>query len=309
MQNSLFLGFDGGATKTTGVAMDANRKILAEQTGGPSNFQIIGTDKASENILAVAEAVIQDTGSDFSSIGVIYLGLTGAGRLRDADRMRDAFMELLAKRSYRLPEVRIGSDAIAALEGAFGGKPGVILISGTGSILFAKDENDRVHRVGGWGRYIGDEGSGYSIGRDCLTAVAKQMDGRGMETILSKYVGEEKGLDTSQAIITGVYQSKLDLASLVPLVLRAADTGDEVAVGILTRAAGELAEHVQAVVPQLTSGIHLVLSGSVIGSSNFLSRTLRALLLNRFPNLTIQTPEYPPAVGAALLALKKQGPQ
>lgn len=309
MQDSLFLGFDGGASKTTGVAIDANRKILAEATGGPSNFQIIGTERASGNILSVIEAILSKVGGDFARIETMYLGLTGAGRINDADRMRDGFIHFLDSRRYNIPEIRIGSDAIAALEGAFAGKPGAILISGTGSILFAKDNNERIHRVGGWGRYIGDEGSGYAIGRDCVTAVARQMDGRGKETSLSRLLKDEKGIDNSQAMITGVYQSKLELASLAPLVVRAATGGDEVAAEILKRAARDLAEHVRAILPHLTGEIHMVLSGSVIASDNLLSRSLRQLLQDNFPNIIIQEPEFSPAVGAALLALKKQGPK
>lgn len=305
INESLFLGFDGGATKTTVVAMRADRKVVAEETGSQSNFQIIGTETASENIYTLTQAILRKAGADFPQVRVIYLALTGAGRIADADRMRDSFIGLLRQKDAHIPDVRIGSDAIAALEGAFSGKPGMILISGTGSILFAKDEDERIRRVGGWGRFIGDEGSGYAIGRMCLSAVAREFDGRGKSTSMSGLLKDQKGVDTPQALIAEVYRSKMDIASLAPIVLQAADDGDEIAAEIVARAATELFEHVSSVLPKLKTWIPLVLAGSILSSVNPVSTKVRELIDKTFPNLKIQEPEYPPAVGAALLALKR----
>ncbi len=308
MHNTLYLGFDGGATKTTGIAMDGGRNILGEVTGGPSNFQIIGTEKASENILAVTEALLMKAGSDFPDIRSIYLGIAGAGRIADADRMRDAFRERFTCRGYPLPEISIGSDAIAALEGAFSGRPGMILISGTGSILFAKDSSDRIHRVGGWGRFIGDEGSGYAIGHDGLAAITRQLDGRGKETSMWRLMKEKRGIETSQELISGVYQHELDIASIAPIVIEAAELGDEEADEILSKSAEALCDHVEAILPQLDITVPLVLGGSLLDTTNLFSEKVRLKLQTRFPYLKIQEPDHPPAVGAALLAFRKLGP-
>ncbi len=308
MQNSIFLGFDGGATKTTGVAIDSDRNVVAEATGGPSNFQIIGTEKASENILATTEALLTKSGTRFDQIKAVYLGLTGAGRIKDADRMRDAFIEYLAKKGYPVPDVRIGSDAIAALEGAFAGRPGMILISGTGSILFAKDEQERIHRVGGWGRFIGDEGSGYAIGRACLSAVSKHIDRRGKWTLLSELLKERKGIENQQSMIAEVYQNNLDIASLAPIVIEAAERGDEVAHEIVEEASAALVEHVRAALPNLKLPVSLALIGSVLSTDNFLSEMVKEQIGKEFPQITIRNPERPPALGAALLALKIESP-
>lgn len=304
MHDSLYLGFDGGATQTTGIAIDDDRNVLAEQTGGATNFQIIGTEKASQNILVITEAMLGKAGAGFTDIKVIYLGLTGAGRIGDADRMRNHFVKYLVKKGKPVPNVQIGSDAIAALEGAFSGKPGMILISGTGSILFAKDENERLHRVGGWGRYIGDEGSGYAIGRACLSAIAQEFDGRGKKTSLSRLLKEFKGIETSESLIEEVYRNGLDIASLAPMVIEAAADGDSVAEEILTSAAAELSEHLRAMLPQLKSPLPVSFAGSMLCTNNFFSEKVRRLIQDKFPELKIQEPEHPPAVGAALLALK-----
>ncbi len=309
MTESLFLGFDGGATKTTGVAIDSSRNVVAEETGGPSNFQIIGTEKASENIVATAELILTKAGADFSRIKTVYLGLTGAGRIGDADRMRDGFIGYLVKRHYPVPVIQIGSDAIAALEGAFSGRPGMILISGTGSILFAKDDDERIHRVGGWGRLIGDEGSGYAIGRACLAAVSREMDGRGRKTLMSSLLKERKLIENQRTMIAAVYQDNLDIASLATIVIEAAEREDEAALEIVANAVRELTSHVRAALPKLNKAVPLALIGSVLSTDNFLSRNVKQLIKTEFPQISIQKPDHPPALGAALLALKIEGPK
>lgn len=309
MSKPLFLGFDGGATKTTGTAIDEMRNIVAVKTGGPSNFQIIGTDKAAANILSLIEDILRETNSDFASVKGIYLGLTGAGRVADADRMMSAFVAAVQKRGYRSPNVKIGSDAIAALEGAFGGKPGMILISGTGSILFAKDHYGRVHRVGGWGRFIGDEGSGYALGRSCLSAVAREFDGRGQKTSMTVLLKDRNGIDSPESLITEVYRNNLDIASLAPTVIQAASDGDEVASGIASAAAADLVDHIRSALPGLGTQVPIVLGGSILSSDNFISRKVSSILNESFPGMIIRQPQFPPSVGAAFLALKAERSQ
>ncbi len=309
MIDSLFLGFDGGATKTTCVAVGSDRNIIAEEVGGPSNFQIIGTQKASENILTITELILRKVGVDSSLIKTIYLGLTGAGRIGDADRMRNAFIDQLRTHEYPTITVQIGSDAIAALEGAFSGKPGMILISGTGSILFAKDENERIHRVGGWGRFIGDEGSGYAIGRACLSAVAREMDGRGVKTLMSEILKDRKHIESQQSMIAEVYQNNLDIASLAPIAIEAAEKGDEVALEIAANAAIDLVNHVRAVLLKLGTPLPLALLGGLLSTENILSGEVRRLIRREFPEIRILKPEHSSAVGAAFLALKIESSQ
>lgn len=307
MTDSLFLGFDGGATKTAGTAIDRQKEVVAEAVGNAGNFQVIGVNKASENILDVTEAILKKADAKFSQIKSMYLGLAGAGRPDDADRMHNGFVELLNKRNHSTPKVQIGSDAIAALEGAFAGKPGMILISGTGSILFAKDEVGRIHRTGGWGRFIGDEGSGYALGRACLSAVARDFDGRGKKTLMTRLLKEEKKIDDPQSLIAKIYQENFDIASAAPIVIEAAEKGDEVAIGVIADNANQLVDHVCAMIDKLGKMLPLVLSGSILSIENILSRRLQETIKRDFPGIKIQIPQFSPSVGAALLALKAGG--
>ena len=119
---------------------------------------------------------------------------------------------------------------------------------------------------------------------------------------------EKRKIETSQDLISAVYQRDLDIASLAPVVIEAAENGDEVADGILSISAEDLCDHVAAILPQLDAPIPLVLGGSLLDSRNILSQKVRLNIQTRFPNLKIQEPNHPPAVGAALLAFKKPGP-
>ena len=304
MTNSLFLGFDGGATKTAGAALNQDKKLVAEAAGAAANFQIMGIKKASENIFVITESILEKAKADFPQIQAIFLGLTGAGRPDDAKRMRDGFIEFLKKRKLPVPKVQVGSDAIAALEGAFNGKPGMILISGTGSILFAKDGSETIHRVGGWGRFIGDEGSGYAIGRACLTAIAKEFDGRGKKTIMSQLLREKKNISDPQSLVAEIYQKNFDIASAAPIAIEAAERGDEAALDVVTESAEQLAEHVGAMLNKLKKPLPLAFVGSILTMENILSQKLQIIIEKNFPEIKIKKAESSPAVGAALLAFK-----
>ncbi len=299
-----FLGFDGGASKTAGAIIDSHGNVISEKSGGPSNFQIIGTARASENILGVANAALAECGLVFADIAGIFLGLTGAGRQSDQERMKKGFEEFLTDHDLPMPWIGVESDALAALEGAFPGKAGLILISGTGSILLAKDKSGSVMRVGGWGRYIGDEGSGYAIGKAGLSALVKDYDGRGIKTTISALVSEALNIETPQLLIRKVYSENFDIASVARIVIDAADDGDEVACSILDDAAQELMSHVRTAVSTIRCEIPIALMGSIISHENALSTRLINLISTEYPAIGICRPEKSAAVGAALLAMK-----
>ena len=209
--------------------------------------------------------------------------------------------------------LRVESDARIALEGALGGEPGVVLISGTGSIGFAKDDRGIIHRVGGWGRTIGDEGSGFAVGRQAVIAIARYLDGRGEPTVLTRLAAKAFGLFDPQSMISKIYQAHFDLSSVAPLVLKAAEKGDKVSRRILVEASLELADHVRVLLRKLRrvikseSGkeITLVLLGGMLERSNYFSGILRKKVESSFPNIQIQRPRRSPAYGAVLLALER----
>ena len=208
-------------------------------------------------------------------------------------------------------KIQIESDARIALEGAFNGGAGIILVAGTGSIAFGKDEKGNIHRVGGWGRILGDEGSGYFIGKEGLAAVCRQCDGRAKPTLLTAMMARKFGLKTSADIITAVYKDSFDIASLAPVVFEAAEKRDAPSSGIVERASNELAEHVRALMVKFYRGrtapargrLPLSFIGGLLEGETPLTRTLRRQILKSFHNIDIIPPLAPPAYGAVLMAL------
>jgi N-acetylglucosamine kinase-like BadF-type ATPase len=304
------IGLDGGGTKTAAVLADIHGNVLAEETGGPSNFQIIGIEKAAETILGLIERCCKQHGCSSDDVAGVTVGLTGAGRPGDQRRMWEGLIGAAERRNVSLNMVVVESDARIALEGAFKGKVGIILIAGTGSIAFGKDMEGNVHRAGGWGRTLGDEGSGYKIGRDGLNAVTRHLDERLKETLLTKLVARDFGLSSQEKIITAVYRENFDVASIAPLVIEAAEQKDPEAARILNRATFELSEHVRALllkierVSRARHKIPLAFIGSVITSESVLTKILRHKITFSLPQISIVQPAASPAYGAVLLAIR-----
>ncbi len=303
--NKYVIGIDGGATKTTAVLADLNRNIISEKSSGPANFLIIGTDKVAKTISDLILDLCNEAEVNIQNIEAICMGLTGAGSDEDAQKIKNAVMDYWNRTySSELKKLIVTSDARVALEGAFSGRPGIILIAGTGSILFGKDRAGNLYRVGGFGRYIGDEGGGYSIGRLGLQAVAKSLDGRGPETKLLSILSQQFGINTAEDLINKVYKDNLDFASIAPYVIQCAEEGDEPCREILRKEAEELVLHIKAVKDKIkVRTVYITFIGGLLSVDNYYSNLLRKIILQKVEGVNVILPEHPPAYGAILLAL------
>ena len=299
------IGIDGGATKTTAVIADLNRNIIAEKSSGPANFLIIGTDKVAKTISDLILDLCNQAEVNINNIEVVCMGLTGAGREDDAAKIRNAVLDYWNKNyASQIKNLIVTSDARIALEGAFSGRPGIILIAGTGSIIFGKDRAGTLYRVGGFGRYIGDEGGGYSIGRLGLQAVAKSLDGRGPETKLFNILREKYGINNAEDLINKVYKENLDFSSLAPYVIQCAEEGDEACREILRKEAEELVLHIKAIKDKIrVRTVYISFIGGLLSGENYYSKLLRKIILQKVEGVNVILPEHPPAYGAVLMAM------
>ncbi len=304
------IGMDGGGTKTHCILTDLEGKILLECTGDASNFLVKGIEPVCESLFNLISEVIQKANLNYSDIAAVLLGTTGAGRRNDAEKLETAFINFCLSKGVNINRFHVDSDARIALEGAFSGKPGSILIAGTGSIMFGKDAKGIIHRVGGFGRFLGDEGSGYAIGKKGLTAVSKNYDGRGRDTLITSLVKEKFTIDSSEKLITEIYKNNFDIASAAPIVIEAAEKGDYIALKIIDEETDELILHIEAMAKKINEPVLKVsFIGGIISTDNFYSRSIRKKISKQLPNVVIIDPDYPPAMGAILMAkdlLKKQ---
>jgi N-acetylglucosamine kinase-like BadF-type ATPase len=311
-RSGFVIGMDGGGTKTAAIIADFQGNILAQHVAGPSNFQIIGVEKAARTVYLLVRECCKSVGASPDEIRAMTVGLTGAGRPNDQKRMADGLHKVASSKKIKLRNVRIESDARIALEGAFKGGAGIILIAGTGSIAFGKDEGGNVHRVGGWGRILGDEGSGYFMGRYALTAVCRDLDGRSAPTILTKMIAKKFSMKSPTDIITAVYKNNFDIATVAPLVLDAAGKNDAVGLEIVQLASSELTDHVRALLEKLQPhseenvrrNVPLSFIGGLIANETPLSRILRDQISQSLPHVNIISPMSPPVYGAVVMALQ-----
>jgi N-acetylglucosamine kinase-like BadF-type ATPase len=301
-----YIGIDGGGTKTKCVLTDENLNIKFETQSGPSHFLTIGTDTVAETIVSLITTCLANKNISLQQLNSVVLGTTGAGRIADAQKLETAVYNFAKKRNIVLPIFKVVSDARIALEGAFSGNPGSILIAGTGSIMFGKDRDGEIHRVGGFGRLIGDEGSGLTIGRRGLNIVAKSFDGRVTETLLTKMIAEKFNITNQSELITKVYSDKIKIQHVAPLVMEAAIKGDNLCKDILDKESDELLLHIVAMNRKLKEDkMKVVFIGGTITNENLYSQMLKDKIKLYLPNVILQNPDYPPEIGAVILAKER----
>ncbi len=306
--NRYVIGVDGGGTKTEFVLLDYSGNVIGRAKGDSTNYQVVGDKKLREELLKGFNTLISITNVASNKIEHIFLGLAGAGRERDRKEIIDLFSD-----SEFDKKVAVDSDAMVALAGAFGTGIGIIIIAGTGAICFGKNSEGKIVRSGGWGFLLGDEGSGYFIGREAIIAALKDMDGRGEKTKLKSRIEKHFNLDSIDQIIPQIYQNQIDrvaIADLAPVVFEQANQGDAVAEEIIRRTGKELGILAKAVAQHLnfeSDEIKVALIGSIFKQKEMLINEISKELYEISWNVEISDPMFEPQYGAALMALQKSG--
>lgn len=300
---SYIIGIDGGGTKTHCMLANLDGTVVSECYGGPSNFLVQGIEPVCKTLLELIKSCTSKNNISIEAVEIILLGTTGAGRRSDAELLEQKFLEYIKMEKTIVKKFRVESDARIALEGAFSGNPGSILIAGTGSIMFGKDSKGNIHRVGGFGRFLGDEGSGYMLGKKGLVAVSKEFDGRGSKTLITELVKEKFKIDSPEILITEIYKNNFDIASAAPLVIEAAEKFDEAAKRIVDEETDELLLHIAAMQKKLDQEILMVaFIGSIISNKNIFSNTLQKKITEKLSRVVVKDAENSPAMGAVLMA-------
>jgi N-acetylglucosamine kinase-like BadF-type ATPase len=297
-----FIGIDGGGTKTKASLINENLGVISEGIGGPSNFLVFDINEVANSLVQLVLDVCEKGNIEIEKVKSILLGTAGAGRKDDAERLENVVRKIAAEKNVKINIFKVESDARIALEGAFSGKPGSILIAGTGSIMFGKDSKENVHRVGGFGRILGDEGSGFKIGLAGLSAIAKAFDKRNSGTLLTELIKNEFNINDSVQLINEVYKNNFDIPKIAPLVIKAAEENDKICKEIIDSQIDELVEHIIAMKPKINEEtLSVSLIGGTITTDNYFA-TLFQSIAKKIPNVKIVKAELSPDVGAALMA-------
>lgn len=300
-----FLGVDGGGTRTVAWLGDERKRILARAVAGPSNPLKVGLARAQREILQAARVALRRARLKPAEVAAVCVGLAGVDRPPMHRRMLRWLRGAIPAQHHQLT-----SDAAIALRAALGGSPGTIVISGTGSIAYGRDDRGRVLRSGGWGTVFDDVGSGYDLGRKAIAAALRDYDGRGPHTrLLNKVCQAFKLLDITQVILRQLEPS--DVASIFPVVLQAARRHDLVARRICEGAGRDLAELAAALIKRL--GWHqrvvpVVCAGGVFRSSLLIRRSFARHLRRLAPRSAhVLLLLRPPVEGAIALARELAG--
>lgn len=295
--NGIFVGVNVGGTRTTAVVGNATEVL--SRASGPGAAVRPGRALTSANTIAdVTRKALASAGQ--LDAEALVVGAAGAGR----DPERNELLAALANESIAT-RIQITTDIEVALVAAFPDKPGIVLNAGTGSIALGRDTSGTTHRAGGYGWQMGDEGSGYGVGRAAMGAVSRAHDGRGPSTKLTlRAMAAAKANNFDQFVSWGTTATPADVAALAPGVIEMAAVGDQVAQGILDYAVRELVMLVTALQPLCgPSPIPVALAGGLLASDGLLRPSVIAKL-KETRGLTVVEAEVDAGLGALTMARK-----
>lgn len=300
---SYFLGFDGGGTKTECLLADAEGRVVARATTGPSNPLRTGYARAWFSLSDAGDKVLAAATIHSGHIRAVCAGLGGAGRPGVVRRVT-TFLE----GSYPNATIRVTTDLEIALEAAFGTGEGIILLAGTGSAAFGRDSAGRTARAGGRGPWVSDEGSAFDIGRRAVRAVTLADEHRGPATELSQRLFGLHQCGGWDSLAEQIAKNADDVfPRTFPLVAELADKGDGVCREIMMRAAaalGELAASVAAELGWCDRDFGLAEVGGVYGRSKFLDAAIETELRRRLPRAHAVPVKTSPAEAAVRMAMR-----
>jgi N-acetylglucosamine kinase-like BadF-type ATPase len=305
MRRPLFLGVDGGGTKTHFVLVDGDGNLAASHAGPTSDHVQIGMDGLRNVLSEGLAALFAQAGIDGSGIAHAFFGLPAHGEDSVTQVQLDALREaLLGHRRYRC-----SNDMVCAWAGSLGGEDGINIVAGTGSIGYG-ERRGRSARAGGWGGVFGDEGSAYWIAAQGLNIFSRMSDGRLPRGPLHAIFRESFGLSADLDICGKVVHApaRASIAALSPLVARTAHDGDILAIRIFDNAARELAAVAEAVRQALEfqpdEPVPISYSGGVFNAGALILEPLKRHLEEQSATYHLRAPILPPSLGAAIYAAK-----
>ena len=300
---AIFLGIDGGGSKTSCLIGDET-SILGAGTAGGSNPVRVGEAQAREALATAIRQACAVANVNPSQIQGTCVGLAGAARPEISEPVRQCIAEFVPS------EIDVVGDMVIALEAAFGSEPGVIVIAGTGSIAYGRNSKGQTARAGGWGFAISDEGSGHWIGRAAVAAAVRALDDDAEATnqsLLESLMKFWQVKTREQLVVAANATPPPDFAALFPAVLASADRGDRIALDVLAQAGAELASVARRVITRLFANagtLSVAMSGGVFGSSPLVRQVFYNSLRSEHPEAAINPSVIEPVRGALALARK-----
>jgi len=302
-----YLGVDAGGTKTEFLLGDETTE-LARVQGGTIKRMKASEEAAASNLAGALNELSAITGIPMQSISRCCIGTAGETVPLVVEWLREAFGQMVGGELILLGDVEI------ALNAAFFGKRGVLVLSGTGSNVAGRTANGRIVTAGGWGPAMADQGSGHFIGLEGLRRGFLAIDQR-RESSLLRCVRDHWGLDSVGQLIEFANANPApDFSRLVPLIVRLAEQGDPIAREVLESAGVDLAYLVSLVTENMRSveadleGFaetrsqfqvpNIAVAGSILKHVPLVREAMTRSLQRQHPDLVILSAPADPCVGA-----------
>jgi len=295
----LFLGIDGGGSGTRAIVINAAGGVVGRGEAGPSNPNQTGWD----GVAAAVSAAVSATGVTGPFAGV-HAGLAGVATAASRTRLGKIIADLGIADAA---SISTGHDLEIALAGGLSGRPGIVLVAGTGSACFGRNATGDTWQAGGWGPILDDVGGGYWLGLRAIMVAIRAEDGRGPSTNLGAAVLAATGAASLREVLAKLHDGSLSrpaVAALAPLVIDAALRRDKMALVIMALGAAELGLMVGAVAKKLglaDGTAEVVISGGA-GRSQAYAPAIEAGVRKHVPKATFPKPELSAVAGAVILA-------
>jgi N-acetylglucosamine kinase-like BadF-type ATPase len=297
----ILLGLDVGGSKTEAAIAD-QEKVLGRGTTESSKLSRVGEYCAGRALNAAIRQACMEAHVQPEDITGCVVGLAGASRQKDVDMVR-----ALVRRLVVVP-IEIVSDAVVAHRAAFDEAPGVIVIAGTGSVAYGRNQHGIVARAGGWGPVVSDQGSGEWIGRHAISAILRTIDNAQGTALMQAVLADWQLEDAEDIARLANSIPPPDFASLVPSVLHAAHEGDAVARDLLTRAGTELAGMCTTVIGRLWSSpqpVRVAIGGGVLNNAPVVRDVFKNAVTASQPQVVFSFGHVRPVDGAVTIARRK----
>jgi len=306
----MFLGVDGGGTKTAFLILSPDGEALARFEGGSSYHPEVGLEGVRAVLRDGVREVLAEAGLPAAAIRHAFFGLPALGE----DPITDPLLAGTPGVALAGGQYSCGNDMVGGWAGALACEDGIVVTAGTGSIAYGEYKG-RNARAGGWGEIFSDEGSAYWIGREGLALFSKMSDGRAMPGALLDLVRARfdlsRDIDLCGLINTPGGAARSAIAQLSQTVATAAHAGDKAAKAIFTRAGTELAALAEAARAGLDvpADEELALShvGGVFRTGALVLDSFTAALEAGASRYRLQAPLLSPVLGAALYAARTAG--
>ncbi len=303
----LVVGVDGGGTRTRVLVADVQGRTLARLEGEATALRPGDERRSAEIIAVLVQEALASIERAESRPSTLVVGVAGGGQ----ERAAQALWQALAS-SRIADDVNVVADAEIALDDAFGDAAGVMLVSGTGSVAFARAPDGRIERCGGWGPVMGDEGSGAWIGRRALSVITAAHDGREPETALVGAILTALEAESLEDLIPWAADATPgDFATLAPIVVQVAAQGDLRANALVSIAVEELVLHVRTLARRCfvdeRASVPVACAGGVLVKGSLVRKRVEQRLKTAVPGAVVRSDEVDAARGAVKRALRLMG--